>query len=69
MADALRKLAYTIEEAVEASGHSRAVLYRKHQAGEITMRKAGRRTLILVEDLERLLGNLPALARSADAAA
>lgn len=59
------KLAYTVEEAVEASGHSRAVLYRKHQAGEITMKKAGRRTLIPASDLRRLIDSLPDLPRRA----
>lgn len=59
------KLAYTIAEACEATGLSDDTLYRKHQAGEITMRKAGRRTLINAEDLKRLIDNLPALPRRA----
>lgn len=59
------KLAYTIAEAVEATGLSDDTLYRKHQAGEITMRKAGRRTLINAADLQRLIDNLPPLPRRA----
>jgi excisionase family DNA binding protein len=59
------KLAYTIAEACAATGLSDDTLYRKHQAGEITMRKAGRRTLILAEDLQRLLDAMPALPRRA----
>ena len=59
------KLAYTIAEAVEATGLSDDTLYRKHQAGEITMKKAGRRTLIDATDLKRLIDNLPTLPRRA----
>lgn len=59
------KLAYTIAEAVEATGLSDDTLYRKHQAGEITMLKAGRRTLINAADLQRLIANLPPLPRRA----
>lgn len=59
------KLAYTIAEAVEATGLSDDTLYRKHQAGEITMKKSGRRTLIEADDLRRLIASLPALPRRA----
>lgn len=59
------KLAYTIEEASAATGLSDDTLYRKHHAGEITMRKAGRRTLILAEDLQKLVETFPALPRRA----
>lgn len=59
------KLAYTIAEAVAATGHSDDTLYRKHHAGEITMRKSGRKTIILAEDLERMLAALPPLPRRA----
>jgi len=59
------KLAYTIAEAAVATGLSDDTLYRKHQAGEITMKKAGRRTLIPAADLERLISNLPTLPRRA----
>lgn len=60
-----RKLAYTVAEAVAATGLSDDTLYRKHHAGEITMRKAGRRTLIAAEDVQRMIDNLPALPRRA----
>ena len=59
------KLAYTIQEAGEATGLSRDTLYRKHHAGEITMLKAGRRTLIPADQLRALIATLPALPRSA----
>ncbi len=60
----LEKLAYTIAEAVEVTGLSDDTLYRKHHAGEITMKKSGRRTVIDADDLKRLIDNLP---RSQDA--
>jgi excisionase family DNA binding protein len=60
-----RKLAYTVAEACAVTGLSDDTLYRKHHAGEITMRKAGRRTLIMAADLEALIERLPALGRSA----
>jgi excisionase family DNA binding protein len=64
MTDAV-KLAYTLAEAAAATGLSDDTLYRKHHAGEITMRKAGRRTIIFAEDIERLLASLPQLPRHA----
>lgn len=54
------KIAVTIPEAVRISGLGRTSLYGLFTAGEITPRKAGRRTLILVKDLERYLASLPA---------
>lgn len=60
-----QKLAYTLPEAVQASGFSRATLYRYHHAGSITMRKAGRTTLIAAEDLQALIASLPELPRHA----
>lgn len=59
------KLAYTIAEACEATGLSDDTIYRKHHAGEITLRKSGRRTLVYREDVEKLLASLPALPRKA----
>ena len=59
------KIAYTVAEAADACGLSPDTLYRKHAAGEITMLKAGRRTLIKASDLAGLIDNLPALPRRA----
>lgn len=59
------KLAYTVAEACEVTGLSDDTLYRKHHAGEITLRKSGRRTLVYKEDVEKLLASLPALPRRA----
>lgn len=59
------KLAYTISEAVEATGLSRDTLYRRHREGAITMRKVVGRTVIPVADLKRLIEESPAVSRSA----
>lgn len=62
---AAEKLAYTVAEAAAATGLSPDTLYRKHHAREITMRKAGRRTLITAEDLAKVIASLPELPRRA----
>lgn len=59
------KLSYTLAEAREVTGLSDDTFYRKHHAGEITLRKSGRRTLVYREDVEKLLASLPALPRRA----
>ncbi len=52
-------LAYTVAEATKAAAVSRTELYRSVQRGELTMRKRGKRSLILVDELRRWLANLP----------
>lgn len=59
------KLAYTIAEAVDATGLSRDTLYRRHREGAITMRKVVGRTVIPASDLKRLINDAPAVSRSA----
>jgi excisionase family DNA binding protein len=56
----MHKLAFTILEACEFSGLGRSSIYRLFETGALTPRKAGRRTLILREDLEVFIRNLPA---------
>lgn len=58
-ASGLPKLAFTISEAVEASGIGRNSLYQEIAAGRLPARKRGRTTLILVADLESYLAALP----------
>lgn len=53
------KLAYSVPEAVAASGQSRTSVYAAMKDGSLVARKRGRRTFILVEDLKRWLENLP----------
>ena len=49
------KLAYSIAGAVEASGLSRAYIYEHIKGGRLKTIKAGRRTLVLAEDLRAWL--------------
>ena len=53
-------LAYTIEEAVIATGISKRSLYEDIAAGKLKPRKRGRSTLILTEDLNAYMAALPA---------
>ncbi len=52
-------IAVTIPEAVKATGISRSGLYEALKRGELTARKAGRRTLISFADLEAYMSRLP----------
>lgn len=47
-------------DAVEYSGLSRTGLYEALKRGDLTARKAGKRTLISVADLDAYLASLPA---------
>lgn len=49
----------TIPDAVQYSGMSRSALYEALKRGDLTARKAGRRTLIAFADLEAYLASLP----------
>lgn len=53
-------IAVTIPDAVKVSGMSRTAIYDALKRGDITARKAGRRTLIGFADLQAYLANLPA---------
>ena len=53
------KIAVRIEEAVEMTGIGRASIYRAFKSGALTGRKAGSRTLILVDELRRYMESLP----------
>lgn len=50
----------TMPQAVEFSGLSRTSIYEALKRGELSARKAGRRTLIAFADLEAYLASLPA---------
>ncbi len=52
-------LAYTVPDAVKASGLARSRLYEELRAGRIEGRKAGRRTLILASSLAAFVAALP----------
>ena len=49
----------TIPEAVEATGISRSSLYEALRRGDLAAKKAGRRTLIPMADLQAYLASLP----------
>lgn len=53
-------IALQIPDAVKISGLGRSTLYRAIQRGELPTRKAGKRTLILADDLRKYIGALPA---------
>ncbi len=63
------KLAYTIQEASEATGLSRTLLYRFATEGKITFRKSAGRTVILANDLQSFLASLPVAGRKTEEAA
>jgi hypothetical protein len=58
------KFAFTIREAVLASGLSRSMLYIAIARGVLRARKCGSRTLILDSDLRRFLRSLPRVAKN-----
>ncbi|MFZ1775192.1 MAG: helix-turn-helix domain-containing protein [Rhizobiaceae bacterium] len=49
----------TIPDAVKATGMSRTAIYGALKRGDLTARKAKRRTLIAFADLEAYIANLP----------
>ena len=59
------KLAYSIDESCEIAGVGRTYIYTAIAAGDLTARKAGRRTLILRSDLEAWLAGLPTATEAA----
>ena len=57
-------IAVTIPDAVKVSGTSRTSIYKALKRGDLTARKAGRRTLISFADLEAYLASLPSCHRT-----
>lgn len=53
------KIALTIPDAVRVSGIGRSKLYQLFNEGKLTPRKSGKRTLLIVRELEEFLMNLP----------
>ncbi|MFF9553160.1 helix-turn-helix domain-containing protein [Methylobacterium fujisawaense] len=60
--------ALTIEEACAASGLGTTYLYKAMAKGELRARKAGRRTIIMRDDLRSFLAALPAFQSEASGA-
>jgi excisionase family DNA binding protein len=55
----MQKLYGSVPDAVEFSGMSRTSIYEALKRGDLTARKAGRRTLISFAELEAYLASLP----------
>lgn len=55
----MEKLAVTLPEATALSGIGRTSLYKLFSQGKLTPRKAGKRTLILVRELQAYVESLP----------
>jgi hypothetical protein len=53
----------TLRNAIAIYGISRFEWYRRHETGQITLRKVNGRTMILVAEAEELLKSLPAVPR------
>lgn len=49
----LGKIAYTVDEACDATGVSRSTLYKEHRAGRLEMGQVCGRTVIRATELER----------------
>lgn len=56
----MEKLTVTVQEAGKLTGLSRTTLYKLFSAGKLKPRKVGKRTLILVDELETFVNGLPA---------
>ena len=54
-----RPLAYSIADAAEAIGVSKSALFQVMASGDLPVRKLGRRTLVLRDDLMAYLQRLP----------
>ena len=52
-------IAVTIPEAVKATGRSRTSIYEALKNGDLSAKKAGRRTLISFQSLKDYLAKLP----------
>lgn len=55
----MNPLSLTIPDTVKATGMSRSAIYEALKRGDLTARKAGRRTLIPFADLQAYLASLP----------
>jgi hypothetical protein len=54
----LQKLAYSINETLAVVPFSRAYIYQQIAAGRLKVRKSGRRTIVMADDLRQWLDSL-----------
>lgn len=59
-----KKLAYTIDELAKNGPEGRTSLFKAIKENRLVARKSGRRTIILPEDYDRYLHELPIIDRS-----
>jgi excisionase family DNA binding protein len=52
-------LSLNLKQAVEVTGLTRSHLYEAMKRGELSARKAGRRTIIMADELRRYVESLP----------
>jgi len=62
----IEKHGLTIPEACTCSGIGKTKLYEAINSGKLKARKAGKRTLILSDDLRDYLSSLPLMVRGAE---
>lgn len=55
----MEPIALQIPDAVKVSGLGRSSIYKAIQEGKLPTRKAGKRTLILADDLRKFIDALP----------
>jgi excisionase family DNA binding protein len=53
-------LAYSIQDVTKLTGLGRSYIYEEIRDGRLLIRKAGRRSLVLPDDLKAWLASLPA---------
>lgn len=63
IAQAIPQLAYSIPELLEMIRLGRTRTYELINSGALPARKVGRRTLVLHEDLQAFLRNLPVISK------
>ena len=56
----VERFAYSIEEVTKVTGLGRSYIYEEIRDGRLRIRKAGRRSLVLPDDLKAWLASLPA---------
>ena len=55
----MQKHAYSIKEAMHELGIGRSKLYAEIKEGKIEIRKIGRKSIILADELQKYLNSLP----------
>jgi excisionase family DNA binding protein len=54
------QLAYSIQDVTKLTGLGRSYIYEEIRIGRLRIRKAGRRSLVIADDLKARLASLPA---------